>query len=84
MEEFNWLIWGACFLTGTLFVYGILRYTGSRRMVRDRFRKTPAAQPMSLLQGGGGSRRNVSWIGSPPSASMPWLARRIPLNCGSP
>ena len=66
MEGFNWLIWGACFFTTTFFIYGILHYTGSRRMVRDRFRKTPVAQPMSLLQGGGGTlkKRFLEWVSS--------------------
>ena len=66
MDGFNWLIWGACFLTGTFFVYGILHYTGNRRMVRDRFKKTPVASPMSLQLGGGASlkKRFLDWVSS--------------------
>jgi tight adherence protein C len=67
MEGFDWLIWGACFTTGTFFVYGILHYTGSRRMVRDRFKKAPATAGMSLYQRGrGGSLKQsfLDWISS--------------------
>ncbi|MGO9176988.1 MAG: type II secretion system F family protein [Desulfobaccales bacterium] len=67
MEGLDWLIWGACFLTGTFLVYGILQYTGSRRVVRNRFKKTPATTAMSLYQGGGGSslkKRFLDWISS--------------------
>jgi tight adherence protein C len=67
MEGLDWLIWGACFLTGTFFIYGILQYTGSRRMVRDRFKKNPATAAMSLYQGGGGGnlkKRFLDWISS--------------------
>jgi tight adherence protein C len=67
MEGLDWLIWGACFLTGTFFIYGILHYTGSRRMLRDRFKKTPATAVMSLYQGGGGGnlkKHFLDWISS--------------------
>ncbi len=67
MEGLDWLIWGTCFATGTFFVYGILHYTGSRRMVRDRFKKAPAAEAISLYQRGGGSnlkKRFLDWISS--------------------
>ncbi len=68
MDGLNWFIWGACFLTATFFVYGILHYAGSRRMVRDRFKKSNATAAMSLYQrGGGGSslkKRFLEWISS--------------------
>ncbi|MGO9621937.1 MAG: type II secretion system F family protein [Desulfobaccales bacterium] len=67
MEGLDWLIWGACFLTGTFFIYGILHYAGSRRMVRDRFKKTPTTASMSLYPGGGGAnlkKRFLDWISS--------------------
>jgi tight adherence protein C len=67
MEGLDWLIWGACFLTGTFFIYGILHYAGSRQMVRDRFKKTPTTASMSLYPGGGGAnlkKRFLDWISS--------------------
>ena len=67
MEGLDWLIWGACFLTATFFVYGIMHYAGSRRMVRDRFKKSTATAAMSLYQRGGGSslkKRFLDWISS--------------------
>jgi tight adherence protein C len=67
MEGFDWLIWAACFLTGTFFVYGILHYSGMRRMVRDRFKKSSATSAISLYPGGGGSslkKRFLEWLSS--------------------
>ncbi len=67
MAGLDWLIWGACFLTGTFFIYGILLYAGSRRMLRDRFKKSSAPAAMSLYQRGAGSslkKRFLEWISS--------------------
>ncbi|MCX5889653.1 MAG: type II secretion system F family protein [Deltaproteobacteria bacterium] len=49
MQGLDWLVWAACFVTGTFFVYGVLQYTGSRRMVKDRFKNT-TAKAMPLYQ----------------------------------
>lgn len=63
----DWFIWAACFITGTLFVYGILHYTGSRRIVRDRFKKTTSAtaiMPLYQRGGGGVKKRFLDWLSS--------------------
>ena len=66
MQGLDWLIWVACFVTGTFFVYGVLHYTGSRRMVKDRFKKT-TAKVMPIYQresGGKRMKRLLDWVSS--------------------
>lgn len=69
MEALDWLIWGASFITGTMFVYGIMHYVGNRRMLRSRFRRVtgPAASGMPLYHassGGGMVKRFMDWVSS--------------------
>ncbi len=66
MMGFDWLIWLACFVTGTLFVYGVLHYAASRRLVRDRFKKT-TVKAMPLYHGAGEDnwmKRFLEWVSS--------------------
>ncbi len=65
MEGMDWLIWVASFVTGTFFVYGILHYVGNRRLVKERFKKTAAAE-MPLYRHGDSSlkKRFIEWVSS--------------------
>ncbi len=65
MQGLDWLIYAACFVTGTFFVYGVLQYTGSRRMVKDRFKKTTAkAMPLYQRESGNWMKRFLDWVSS--------------------
>ncbi len=64
MQGMDWLIWGACFTTGTLFVYGIMHYVGTRRMVRDRFKTNRATASISLHHGSGLKKSFMDWVSS--------------------
>ena len=66
MQGLDWLIWVASFVTWTFFVYGVLHYTGNRRMVKDRFKKATAAT-MPLYQRehkGSWTKRFLEWVSS--------------------
>jgi len=66
MQGLDWLIWVATFVTGTFFIYGVLHYTGNRRMVRDRFKKTTAkAMPLYNRESGGNRMKHfLEWVSS--------------------
>ncbi len=66
MQGLGWLIWVATFITATFFVYGVLHYTSSRRMVKDRFKKTSTVSAMPLYQRDGSNRmkRFLDWVSS--------------------
>jgi tight adherence protein C len=66
MQGLDWLMWGATFITGTFFVYGVLYYVNNRRLLKQRFNKTPAAAAMPLYKqsGEGFVKRILEWVGS--------------------
>jgi tight adherence protein C len=66
MQGLDWLIWVASFITVTFFIYGVLHYTGSRRMVKDRF-KNAATKAMPLYHRenrGNRMKRFLDWVSS--------------------
>jgi tight adherence protein C len=66
MEGLTWLIWAGTFLAGTCLVYGVLHYVGSRRLVKNRFRKT-TEKAMPLYQAAGNDtilKRFLDWVSS--------------------
>ncbi len=65
MLGLDWFIWIASFVTGTFFVYGVLHYTGSRRLVKDRFKKaTATAMPLYQREKGNWTKRFLEWVSS--------------------
>jgi hypothetical protein len=70
MQGLDWLIWVASFITVTFFIYGVLHYTGSRRMVKDRFKNTTAkAMPLYQRESTGTwMKRILDWVSSAANA----------------
>jgi tight adherence protein C len=64
MQGLNMLIWVVPFVTVVFFVYGILHYVNSRRMVRDRFKKPVATPSVPLYRQNevSLSKRFLDWV----------------------
>jgi tight adherence protein C len=66
MEGLDWLMWAGTFLAGTCLVYGVMHYVGSRRLVKNRFRKA-TSKAMPIYQAGGNDtlmKRFLEWVSS--------------------
>ncbi|MCL4502920.1 MAG: type II secretion system F family protein [Deltaproteobacteria bacterium] len=66
MVGLDLLIWIGTFLAGTCLVYGVMHYVGSRRLLKNRFRRA-TEKAMPLYQGGGNDtpmKRFLEWVSS--------------------